>query len=209
MRKFEKELIAKIQISNLVSDDPYTTDFYYQIFSLRHDGPDADPASSVSAIPGLKNVATNQILTGKGNSTTVSNQMQAQMKKLIEKRKQRPPREAPSLEGVLGKISGNSVHKSRRTIPMNSSTLSKTNFNVSLSQGLVLKSIEHVYDLVLELEKLKRQMPDDDEEVLEWLMCFTQGNQVGYYKAGIMGCVISFGEYPDRRSSSICVHAQL
>jgi DNA topoisomerase 2-associated protein PAT1 len=92
MRKFEKDLIAKIQISNLVSDDPYANDYYYQIYT-------AATASDVPVDPKKKwqqSLLTNQ-LVGKGNSVSVTDQMQKQMKKLVENRKQKPPREGTGI----------------------------------------------------------------------------------------------------------------
>lgn len=64
---WEKELIAKIQISQLVSDDPMKDDFYCQIYS---------------------NFKKKQVQPSKGKKKSVGvNKIQQQMTRLIEKRK--------------------------------------------------------------------------------------------------------------------------
>jgi len=86
MSRSEKELIAKIQISQLVTDDPFADDFYYQI----HSSLSTEPTQSYSTnaeINWQQNLLMN---AGKGNSMEITNQMQVQMQKLIEGRKQKP-----------------------------------------------------------------------------------------------------------------------
>lgn len=170
MRKFEQEFIAKIQISNLVSDDPYADDYYYQIYSLLKKNPDEDPISlSAAGLTWQQSLLTNQLVTGKGNSVTVSNQMEKQMKRLIEGRKQKAPREGTlSLEGALGKISSTTVRNPKKAIQIEPTSSKAADFSKKLSKITVLQSIENVYSVVLALEQMKRIIPDDPKELDEW-----------------------------------------
>lgn len=106
MRKHEKELIAKIQISQLVSDDPFSDDFYFQMCSLKKKREAQEKGDSIMAPlmskralkmkneKGVKwHKSANQLIHGKSSGTAVSNQMQQQMKRLIESRRALKPRE--------------------------------------------------------------------------------------------------------------------
>ena len=110
MTQYEKEMIAKIQIFQLVTDQPYRDDFYYQVYtSLRKANVVAPLASttadgdgsggSLTAIKSDLNwqqaMLVQQDSGTKGN--TVSNQMQQQMQKLIEGRKQKTKNSAREL----------------------------------------------------------------------------------------------------------------
>jgi DNA topoisomerase 2-associated protein PAT1 len=105
MLKFEKELIAKIQISQLVSDDPFVDDFYFQMWSLNKKKAEEDGANGTGE-PGKEQkkgrgkkgqkwqLSAGQLVNGgKGSGAVISNQMQQQMKRLIESRRAQKPRE--------------------------------------------------------------------------------------------------------------------
>lgn len=172
MRNFEKELIAKIQISNLVTDDPYLNDFYYQIYSrdknasLSED--EIDPSKKTKSKQKKQLLITNQ-LVGQGNSAAVSDQMKKQMKRLVDQRKQRPQREGSlSLEGALGKIIVTTSRNPKKALGLTSfAPVQKTGNNTietKLSRAKLMKNIEIVYDCILNLEKLHRQVPNAKPE---------------------------------------------
>lgn len=109
MTKYEKDLIQKIQLTQLISQNPWIDDFYFQIYtSLRK-----TPGSSWQQ----------QFLTTRGSGTYVTNSMQNQMLKIIEQRKQRREAKAQALQlqGALGKISSNSYQKPKQAIEIQSS----------------------------------------------------------------------------------------
>lgn len=139
---WEKELIAKIQISQLVSDDPWKNDFYCKVYSL-----------------GLsKSIQT------RGKKKSGVNKIQAQMTRLIEKNKSRQVKGPKTLEGALGKISVLSSRNPRQVLDLVSSQVEKSKVEFTLSRKSVLNSIERVYDNVLELEAIKRS---ETPEILE------------------------------------------
>lgn len=105
MRKHEKELIAKIQISQLVTDDPLADDFYFQMKSLRKKEQELLEGATPSATTPLGSgsgkskkkgakwqISAGQLVQGK-TGAALSNQMQQQMKRLIESRRALKPRE--------------------------------------------------------------------------------------------------------------------
>jgi DNA topoisomerase 2-associated protein PAT1 len=98
MKKHEKELIAKIQISQLVTDDPFVDDFYFQMKALAKkklvDNPEKKPKKKGKK-SGKWQDSVGQLIDGtKGSGAVISNQMQQQMKRLIESRRALKPRES-------------------------------------------------------------------------------------------------------------------
>ncbi|KAI8848958.1 topoisomerase II-associated protein PAT1 [Chytridium lagenaria] len=176
MTHYEKETIAKIQIAQLVTDDPLSDDFYYQIHSSLQRG-DLSLQSDGSKLTGLTwqqsllVSSTTTPASGKGNSVVLSNQMQQQMQKLIEGRKQKPKGTSLSLEGALGKISLNSVRNPKQLIQIQPSA-GKDSHSVPevsrLTGRKILRSIETVYSAVLTVEHMKRKGPPADEDINEW-----------------------------------------
>ncbi|KAJ3280972.1 hypothetical protein HK104_000294 [Borealophlyctis nickersoniae] len=183
MTQREKELIAKIQIAQLVTDDPYADDFYYQIYTAlvsvssqsSNQPGGADGSSGSKSLNWQQNMLMSQ---GRGNSMNVTNQMQMQMQRLIDQRKQRPKGTSLALEGALGKISINSVRNPKRLIQVTGAGSNKENNDHNLPQfsllshRKVLKTIENVYLDVLDLEQMKRKGPEGDD-VEAWNAEFT------------------------------------
>ncbi len=86
MHQWEKEFIAKIQISQLVSEDPYKNDFYYQIYTSL--------STSSSQKPEGTKETEDTVINKRGGrqrqrNMTSAAKMQQQMQKLIERRKQK------------------------------------------------------------------------------------------------------------------------
>lgn len=106
MRKHEKELIAKIQIAQLVSDDPFVDDFYFQMYTIKKNEEEKLQPNLIASSSKKKKtkdqrekgekwqVSAGQLINGAKNSgAVISNQMQQQMKRLIEARRVNKPRE--------------------------------------------------------------------------------------------------------------------
>jgi len=81
MTRKEKELIAKIQLSQLITDDPYSDDFYYQMFTEKKNNEKQGESK-------LNWQQTYLMKQGKGGN--LSSQMQQQVQHLIDGRKQKP-----------------------------------------------------------------------------------------------------------------------
>ncbi|KAJ3036101.1 hypothetical protein HDV00_003077 [Rhizophlyctis rosea] len=179
MTQREKELIAKIQIAQLVTDDPYSDDFYYQIYSSLISAKGGDESNPGTPPVGGKSLNWQQDLLmrqGRGNTINVTNQMQMQMQRLIDQRKQRPKGTSLALEGALGKLSLSSVRNPKQAIQVGGNAVAETQEAkehvvpqfARLSHKKILQQIEDVYAGVLELEALKRKGPEGEEEVESW-----------------------------------------
>jgi hypothetical protein len=179
MRNFEKELIAKIQISNLVSDDPYLNDFYYLIHTINNKDAegnlanDKDLKQTKQSSKLKKQMLINNQLVSQANSVAVTDQMKKQMKRLVESRKTKPAREDTlSLEGALGKISVNSARNPKRAFGGSHGMLSASQqlATEKISRNSSLRNVENVYEIIISLEKLHRAVPNSRSDALlrEW-----------------------------------------
>ncbi|TPX35493.1 hypothetical protein SmJEL517_g02171 [Synchytrium microbalum] len=170
MTQYEKETIAKIQISQLVTESPYEDDFYYQVFR--------DLLSEKQAMRDVEQspkdvTAWQQALLMKQSSAgtgVLSQEMQSQMKRLIESRKQKSKATTFEREGALGKISVTSVRQPRQALQVQGSLVnlhksSEPNRSATLSRRRVLLEVERIYTVVLKLEQLQRE--DQDNPVWE------------------------------------------
>ncbi|KAJ3224193.1 hypothetical protein HK099_000115 [Clydaea vesicula] len=175
MNQFEKELIAKIQISQLVSQDPYTDDFYYVVYSglknpQHHQEVGQQKVSSNSFDKNL-NWQQNMLLNNNGAKVSLENAIKTQMQRLIDGRKQQKPKGTSlSLEGALGKIALNSTKTPKKQMEVklsdklsnldskSSGKKSVSASNTIVSKKNVLKNIESVFTAVLNLEHLKRKL---------------------------------------------------
>ena len=125
----DKDFITRIQISNLVSPNPYVDDFYAHVyFAVRGGGrrvPLPDP-SSMAAIASEKQAAQQQQgeerpkgaarrkLTRHENAML---RMQQQVERLVENRKKRIAH-ATGPTGALGKVSASSANKPRQMLQL-------------------------------------------------------------------------------------------
>ncbi|KAI8822086.1 topoisomerase II-associated protein PAT1 [Fimicolochytrium jonesii] len=179
MTQREKELIAKIQISQLVTDNPYRDDFYYIVYksltSANQNQEDADATSAnagKSAKGGLNWQQSLLMDQTRAPGSNATNKMQQQMQRLIEGRKQKAKGNSLSLEGALGKIALSSVRNPRQILQVDSAGKENKDANPAPKSAhhtpkQVLKQIEKAYSDVLELEVLKRQGPPTDGENVE------------------------------------------
>ncbi|KAG8899084.1 hypothetical protein FRB99_006948, partial [Tulasnella sp. 403] len=120
MTQSDKDFITRIQVSQLVSQDPYTEDFYAQVYSFfmrsRLGGAAANHKSIMKfangsgvgvGVPGHR---------GAGRRENAMARMQAQVERIVKnaQARQKDPTQAdtvnPHLQGALGKISGR-AHK--------------------------------------------------------------------------------------------------
>jgi DNA topoisomerase 2-associated protein PAT1 len=113
-RAGDKEFITRIQLSQLVTDDPYASDFYAQVYSaLAAQRRAADPAGAPSVLPvtggrglgvGIPRTAANN---GRKLRDNAMQRMTMQVKRIVENAQQRQkaaPRETSGvLAGALGK----------------------------------------------------------------------------------------------------------
>jgi len=119
----DKDFITRIQISHLVSSDPYADDFYAHVFFAVRGGARkvVVPDGSVEAIQEHKQAEQ----TGKGSRRKLTRhenamlRMQQQVERLVDNRKKREAKGAvSSLEGTLGRVSLVSATKPRQMLQL-------------------------------------------------------------------------------------------
>jgi DNA topoisomerase 2-associated protein PAT1 len=171
MRKHEKELIAKIQISQLVADEPFVDDFYFQMYKLARESKEDTVAETNSKKGGKKSKkwleSSNQFIE-KTSGAAISNQMQQQMKRLIESRRSNKPRESSvTLEGALGAIAKKGSKKPKQAIVVEPSENRVIPVTTTTSKIASLKAVEKLFSTVLKVEELNRKTIPTDEDELE------------------------------------------
>ncbi|KAK9763836.1 DNA topoisomerase 2-associated protein pat1 [Basidiobolus ranarum] len=170
MTQSDKDYISRIQISQLVTDDPYADDFYYQMYNVFNKKVDADlssPANEKNQLGGRRGLT----------------RMQQQIKRVVDEAKRRPRSTQFSLEGALGKIALKSVKNPKQILQVSSKQNEETGGSSPIPEAksapnslsdrkMTLRVIENVYNKTLELEQLMRQKQKDprirqDQESLE------------------------------------------
>lgn len=116
----DKDFITRIQISHLVTPDPYTDDFYAHVFfAVRGGGrriplPDASTVEAIEQHKSEDKKGPRRKLTRHENAML---RMQQQVERLVDSRKKREAKgSATGLEGTLGRVSLSSANKPRQIL---------------------------------------------------------------------------------------------
>ncbi|GMM36993.1 Pat1 protein [Saccharomycopsis crataegensis] len=172
----DRDFVTRFQISQIVTDDPYNEDFYFQIFKAirsqnTHDG-------SLNSIAKYYLEHSGHRLGGKHKRADVALQrMQQQVSKAVTVAKERPKNSQYSKEGSLGKISFGSGKTPRKQLEILKKEIKDSaesadgnamvnsmlvNFddkniaNVHLSKKIILNCLEKTYENVLKLESQEK-----------------------------------------------------
>lgn len=168
MSNGDKNYVLKVQISQLVSEDPEADDFYYTVHSTLR---------GRSHIQQSLGHFEQTYLSRAGQSNRRGNRekqnpmlkMQQQVQKIIASAKSRPKASSLAVEGSLGKLSFSRVRQPKQVlsvkmpegaVPLNKKTKKEA-----------LQNIEVVYNTLLILEQTGRQVPPEQsppDEVQSW-----------------------------------------
>ncbi|KAG0085280.1 hypothetical protein BGZ93_000759 [Podila epicladia] len=165
MTQGDKDFINRIQISQLVTDDPYADDFYCQVYTAirnRH--------LQQMGIPGsMTEPESNDGNRRRGGNGRTEQRMQQQVQRIVSDAKRNPKRTNVTVEGALGKIAVNSVLNPRQLLQVSKRGANDNSGGnspkppspgpVSTKSHTVLGWIENVYTYVLALEQKRRQQP--------------------------------------------------
>lgn len=189
MGNSDKDFITRIQLSQLATADPYSSDFYAQVFSAlsrRQQAP--DPAGQgpavVQVMPGVGfgvGAPTANRFGKMGNATM--QRLNAQVKKLVAtttKRQQNMSTDA--LQGALGKVPRGASRVAPRPVlaipaatkpehrPANILNHATGPTRPALTRKQVMFALEELYDDVLEIEQKRRDAPppSDQAAIEEW-----------------------------------------
>ncbi|CAK9786062.1 hypothetical protein CC85DRAFT_314251 [Cutaneotrichosporon oleaginosum] len=175
MGNSDKDFITRIQLSQLATSDPYTSDFYAQVFSAlkRQQGPEGPKGPNiVQAAPGMGfGVGGPANRFGKMGNASMQ-RLATQVRKLVASSSKRQANMSnDALQGALGRVParrgaqatprpvlnvGNS--KADRHRPMQQlNTSSET--RPALTRKQVMFALEELYDQALDIEQLRRDAP--------------------------------------------------
>ncbi|WFD02298.1 DNA topoisomerase 2-associated protein pat1 [Malassezia obtusa] len=122
----DKDFITRIQISHLVTPDPYADDFYAHVyFAVRGGGrrialPDASSVEAIEQHRTDDKKGTRRKLTRHENAML---RMQQQVERLVDNRKKREAKgNVSSLTGTLGRVSLSSANKPRQILQVINAT---------------------------------------------------------------------------------------
>ncbi|KAK4052854.1 DNA topoisomerase 2-associated protein pat1 [Microbotryomycetes sp. JL221] len=171
MSNSDKDFITRIQVSQLVTEDPYADDFYFHIMAAIRMS--RQPLQSIGNGPRRANRRDNAM-----------NRMAQNVQRLVDLAKQRNKNSNSGIEGTLGKIAARTRSTPRQLLQVKPGppTANASSAGTALLAGLVAQSadlsqgrgspdnlplshraacsiVEKIYDIVLELEQLRRLQP--------------------------------------------------
>jgi len=153
MTPHDKSFIQRISISQLLADpsQPHLEDFYFQVHTaIRQRTHPNQPLNSMAQT----------YLRGRGKRL-----MESQVLRAVQHARSRPKQEALSLEGALGKIAFHGSGRPRALLdvrkPITAEEIKGTGAGGGVgkdrhSERRVLRAIENVYDILLDLEEERR-----------------------------------------------------
>ncbi|KAG1748772.1 topoisomerase II-associated protein PAT1 [Suillus occidentalis] len=215
MTQSDKDFITRIQVSQLVTQDPYAEDFYAQVYGaiLRSRLGLQSQDERVIKFGSSGGVGLGLAQKGSGRRQSAMQKMEAQVERIVNnarlREKEKGLHSLHSLQGALGKTSGRSYKAAPRQllqVDASSATISSTHPHISkedgngaaqeaaklgrealgqaagsdgvvrkdpLTQRQTLVVLEGLYDLVLNIEQLRRDQPleedeEDEEAFVSW-----------------------------------------
>lgn len=178
----DKNFITRIQLQQLVSAtgnsaDPspeaaLAEDFYYQVYSQIRGAPRQHPTQPLGHFAQTYLFQTGGRMGGnRRNPVTGANhmqRMQQQVQRAVEAAKLKPKNKQLIIEGSLGKISFSNaktpkpllnIKRSDSSDPRHASRLKQGDVASASDRKTVLRNIEAVYTVLMQMEDHERQMP--------------------------------------------------
>ncbi|KAH7914818.1 topoisomerase II-associated protein PAT1 [Hygrophoropsis aurantiaca] len=212
MTQSDKDFITRIQVSQLVTQDPYAEDFYAQVYGaiLRSRMGLQQQDERVLKFGASGGVGLGLAQKGGGRRQSAMQKMESQVERIVSnarlREKEKGMHSVHSLQGALGKTSGRSYKAApRQLLQVDASgaspTLTPAHLHISkedavrdngegaareaaklgrealgnaaatdgvirkdpLTQRQILVTLESLYDLVLNVEQLRRDQPPEEE----------------------------------------------
>ncbi|CCH47098.1 hypothetical protein BN7_6708 [Wickerhamomyces ciferrii] len=172
----DKDFVTRIQLSHIVTDDPYNEDFYAQVFKLLKSGVQINDNNSIAQ---AYLDFSGHRLGGRHQRADVALQrMQQQVQKAVTVAKDRPRTGQFSKEGSLGKITFSSGKAPRKQLEI----VSHKPELPEVSKGgkkFILLQLENIYQHVLNLESAEREnKPLDTDELWDSLRLFEKSQNL-------------------------------
>lgn len=158
MSNGDKNYVLKVQISQLVSEDPEADDFYYTVHSTLRGRSNVQQGLGHFEQTYLSRVGQSN-RRGNRERQNPMLKMQQQVQKIIASAKSRPKSTSLAMEGSLGKLSFSRVRQPKQVMnikmPEGSAPIKKQ------SKKEALQNIESVYNTMLILEQTGRSEPHE------------------------------------------------
>lgn len=187
MGNSDKDFITRIQLSQLATADPYSSDFYAQVYSAlvrRQQAADGSPAVvNVGAGLGFGVGAPTGNRFGKMGNASMQ-RLTTQVKKLIATtaKRQATNMSNDALQGALGRVRRGPSQVAPRPVlavpsghkpqhrPIAQLNHSAVTSRPALTRKQVMYALEELYDDVLEIEQMRRDAPPptDVPRVEQW-----------------------------------------
>ncbi|WWC65060.1 uncharacterized protein I303_107674 [Kwoniella dejecticola CBS 10117] len=188
MGSSDKDFITRIQLSQLATADPYTSDFYAQVFSalkrsrMMAEGQGENPTVvQLSAGLGLGVGGPVGNRFGKMGQNTMT-KLSTQVKKLVENRAQHQKvANTAALQGALGRVTRGNAAAPRPVLAIPTSNKPENRpashlneqtgiHRAALTKKQIMFALEELYDAILELEQMRRDAPPPTamEEIEVW-----------------------------------------
>lgn len=177
MGNSDKDFITRIQLSQLATADPYSSDFYAQVYSAlirRQQAADGQGPTVVQVAPGLGFGVGAPTGNRFGKMGTASMQrLTTQVKKLVSTtaKRQQSNMSNDALQGALGRVPRARSQVAPRQVlavpaatktkhqPINQLNQSTGPTRPALTRKQVMFALEELYDDVLEIEQMRRDAP--------------------------------------------------
>ncbi|KAG2354955.1 topoisomerase II-associated protein PAT1 [Suillus spraguei] len=197
MTQSDKDFITRIQVSQLVTQDPYAEDFYAQVYGaiLRSRLGLQSQDERVIKFGSSGGVGLGLAQKGSGRRQSAMQKMEAQVERIVNnarlREKEKGLHSLHSLQGALGKTSGRSYKAAPRQLLQDGNGAAQEAAKLGrealgqaagndgvvrrdpLTQRQTLVVLEGLYDLVLNIEQLRRDQPleedeEDEEAFVSW-----------------------------------------
>ncbi|KAJ2306421.1 DNA topoisomerase 2-associated protein pat1, partial [Coemansia sp. RSA 2704] len=212
MSRRDKEHIVRIQVSQLLTDDPAADDFYSHMFRLsRGAAPSPQLAETASAtlaasMAGRGRSGTQGAQGPQGSQGTQSSmaRMQQQVQRIVNEARRRPKLAHVAAEGALGRISVNSARNPKQVIQVQrggDSASTADARNPAAERRQTLRQIEAVYAAVLRLEQLLREqtrLPAAPEHaaVQQWAAAYAEARERAWAELGAAQPIMAAYPHP-------------
>lgn len=174
MTQWDKNFVMRVQLQQVVTEDPYNEDFYYQVHSAIQSR--NNPEQPLNALANTYLFQTGQRggRDRRGHQENPLKRMQQQVQQAVASARDHPKREKIQAEGALGAISVGGVKRPKKALnlTLHLSLPGKDHAHRSelyaKNQKHLLKKMEDVYSTLLDIESAERSRPNDPEELKEW-----------------------------------------
>ncbi|KAH3681766.1 hypothetical protein WICPIJ_007284 [Wickerhamomyces pijperi] len=160
----DKDFVTRVQLSHIVTDDPYNEDFYFQVFRLLRSG-DQNSGNNNSIAQAYLDFSGHRLGGRYQRADLALQRMQQQVQRAVTVAKERPRTGQYVKEGALGRISFSSGKKPRKQLEFITQRPELPEIT-KVGKKATLLQIENIYQEVLSLESQAREKKELNTEAL-------------------------------------------